>query len=97
MAMTKPVPEVALVIVDSSRELLQQLLDAISPTCASMVRLNTHSCKGAAATTGTNALAETAAAIEDPVGDARLGLAEQSMPPLHQHIERVFAVPDAWR
>lgn len=89
--------EVALAFVESSRELLQQLNDAIPAGRADSVRLNAHSIKGAAANIGATALAETAAAIEAAGRDARLEAIEQAMPHLHQRIDRVFAVLDTWR
>lgn len=88
--------EVALAFVESTQELLQQLDGAISEGRADAVRLNAHSIKGAAANIGANALAATAAEIEDAGRDGRLQAAEQATPLLHQRIEHVFAVLDAW-
>lgn len=88
--------EVAVAFVESSQELLHQLDGAIAAGRADAIRLNAHSIKGAAANIGANALAETAAAIEDAGRDQRLEVAERLVPQLHQRIEHVFAVLKGW-
>ncbi|WP_462322796.1 Hpt domain-containing protein [Halochromatium sp.] len=88
--------EVAAAFVESSQELLQQLDGAIAAGRADAVRRNAHSIKGAAANIGANALAETAAEIEDAGRDQRLELAERLVPQLHRRIEHVFAVLKDW-
>lgn len=88
--------EVAIAFVDSSRELLQGLEGAITDERADAVRLNAHSIKGAAANIGANALAETAAVIEDAGRDGRLEPAIQVLPQLRQQMDHVFAVLEHW-
>lgn len=88
--------EVALVFLESTRELLQQLDAAIAEGRVDAVRLNAHSIKGAAANIGADALAETAAVIENAGRDGHLTLAEATSPQLHQRCEHVFSVLDGW-
>jgi HPt (histidine-containing phosphotransfer) domain-containing protein len=88
--------EVAAAFVESSRELLQQLDNAMSEGKADAVRLYAHSIKGAAANIGADAAAAKAAIIEDAGRDGQLDLAKQVMPGLQQRLDPVFALLDGW-